>query len=579
MAAGPLGWGALAALLVVGVGASVLRGRIRVVVAGVGAASFVVLTALLLTEAVDGRAPIAASTDTRPAPGAEPTPEVPAPTQVTDAARALGLVDIAARAAAAGRLDDARRALGEADALFQRANDVRGRAAVALNRARLEESLGQPDAARTAYAGARDLYRRAGDAAGEAITWAAMGDLEKGTTRYGAARTAFREARAAYARAGGFVATEHVLLGIEEEALAPNGVERARHRLTEARALYDLIADPAGAAQVAVILGQLDEGLGNHLPALAAYHDGADLYRAADNPAGFTEASTRAGLLEATYGYLDGARATLTGALVTAANYDDRPGMALASLVLGRVERLVGDYTASQAAFLVADEMAAAMGDDFLRAEAILGAADADRLAGRLAEAKDGYQRSIAGFALADPAATGPAMFGFAMTQAALGDAATAFNAFGAAATLFSAAGDDRGEALTQIHLGIARLGAGKPAEALEAFRAAFDPLIRFDSALGEAYAQVGVARAKRALGDVEGVANGRGYAQDAMAAARDPLLEANRLLGLGLFGTPRFLDADPARAEAFTRAFPDANREAQDLVRWLHDAIAALAQ
>ncbi len=202
---GLLAWRALAALLVALVGGLAVRGRLRLLVAG--AAAFLLLAVLQLGQRRDDAAVVERAAPAAPA-GVEANPAQP-----TDATRAAGLIDTGARAFAEGRVDNARRAYSEADALYQRAGDISGRADVALARARMEEALGQPDAARTAFAGARDLYRRADDPAGEAIAWAAMGDLERAAARFAAARTAYREARAAYARANGYVATEHVLLG------------------------------------------------------------------------------------------------------------------------------------------------------------------------------------------------------------------------------------------------------------------------------------------------------------------------------------------------------------------------------
>ena len=565
----PLTWGALAALLVAVVGGLALRDRSRILVGGAGAAAFLLLTALLVGQRTGNSSVVVEQAAPAAPAGIEANPAQP-----TDATRAAGLIETGARAFAEGRVDNARRAYSEADALYQRAGDIGGRADVAFARARMEEALGQPDAARTAYAGARDLYRRAGDPAGEAIAWAAMGDLERAGARFAAARTAYREARAAYARANGYVATEHVLLGFEEEAAAPNGADRARRRLADARSLYEQIADPAGLAVVGIVLGQLEQSLGNHPAALTGFRDAVAAYRAAADFGGIAEALTRIGLLDATYGYLNGAREALQEAVVTAATHDDPLGLAVALLVLGRVERLVGAYDASRETFLVAADVAEVAGDPVLRAEAILGAADADRLGGDATAAKAAYERAVAAFAATDPGAAGPALVGLAAALAARGDEAEAADAFAGAAELFRVNRDDRGEAMAHIQRGWLHL-LTRPAEALEDFRRAFDPLGRLDSALGDAVAQTGAARAKQALGDAEGAAYGRGYARDALAQEPDPLREANRLLGLGLFGSPQFHDG--AGAEAFARNYPRTNGEAEDLVQALLAGIAAL--
>ncbi|MBM3507661.1 MAG: tetratricopeptide repeat protein [Alphaproteobacteria bacterium] len=566
----PLGWGALAALVVAVAGASLLRGGMRLLVTAAGATAFLLLAVLLGTQAIDDRASTA-QTKGAVAPALDA-----ARTALEDGSRAAMFLEAAARALAENRVDDARRAYGEADALFQRAGDLRGRARVALGRGAMEASLGQPDGARTAYAAARDLYRRAGDSAGETIAWVAMGDLERTTQRHGAARTAYREARDAYERAAGYVASDHVLLGLEQEARAPNGVDLARARLAAARALYEQIEDLSGVGLTSLILGQLEEAFGNTQQALVAYEDAATRYRAADDPPGLTEALVRGGLVEATHGYADSARAALTEAIVVAAGHGDRPGLAIALLVIGRLERIVGNYDASRDSLLNAVALAAELGDPLLGAEATLGVADADRLAGRGADAKGAYERAVQAFARGKPADAGPAIFGLATMQGALGEAEAAAAAFGAAATLFNATGDDRGEAMALIGRGHARLALAKYADALEDFRAAFDPLIRLDSALGDALAQSGVSLAKQSMGDTQGAAEARQYAADALAAARDPVLEANRMLGLGTFGAFQFRSVGEVRAEAFAREFPRANAEALALVQSVRDFLAA---
>lgn len=550
MPGGTLGGGALAAIAVLVVGAVALRGRMRFAVTGAGLFAALLLAALAGMNAI--QSPELES-------GASAAPKsMPA----GDVARAVALLSTAAIAHDQGRASDTRRALGEADALFQRAGDVRGRATVALHRANLEAALGEPDAARTAYAGARDLYKRSGDPAGEAMTWAAMGDLDRAAKRLESARTAYREARAANDRANGEVNGQHGLLGFEVEADAPDGIEHARQRLGEAYALYEEIADPVGMAQASTALAQLEQGLGNYGGAFAGYSDAVSQYRRVADAIGFAEASTRLGLLESQNGYADAARVALTDAIVTFAERGDADRLAIALLVLGRVERQVGNYQSSRDTFLNAKDIAVAKADVLIRGESELGIGEAGRLLGHTAGSRAAYEAAIGAFARADPASAGPATLGLARALHALGDRDGARAAFAAAAGIFRAVGDDRGEALTHIERGFARLAIGEAAGALEDFRNAFDPLLRWDSPIAGAAAQAGTAAAKLALGDREGAGYGGEYVRAELRAAQDRLRGANELLDLGAFGALQFHESGDGAA-VFARQFPRANAEA----------------
>lgn len=542
-----------------------------------------VAVASALVLAACGEDPPTPETEVGAAPGAEasaPAPDV----------RAAALVEEAEAANNLGRTAEARRLLDQAEDLFDANGDRNGLAAVELGRAEIEGYLGQSDAARAAFALALDHFRAAGNYEGEAISLAALGDLEKATFRYAEARRAYRQARAAYDRAARPPGAEHVLLGLDRVAGADVPEARAWRDLDEAQLLYQQIDDPAGLGLVSEIAAALEERLERFGMAYTRYRDAAVLYTLAERPRDFARAQLRLGELETGQGVPLTARDALAVALETYRSLADDGGAAAALRGLGRLERILGRPAEARAAYREAAALFAAAGDDVGAVTAKLGAAEAARiLADDDSAAEEDYRDVLAALEPHGPQdLAADANFGLGVLMLAGPEAPDASAPFLAAIEGYIAAGDRVGEGRARLGLAAAVREAGDSGQAAEEAGAARSIFAAAGNAVGEALA---LAVAATTSPDQEERLNAEAAAH--LAAAADPLRDANQLVGLGTFGALSVRTADegdnigyeepaplPLEAEdsgpneEILAAYPNANREAKEFLRQLRAQI-----
>lgn len=276
-------------------------------------------------------------------------------------------------AGSSGKARGSRLCRSQAEAIYRRAGDLGGLAAVELGRGNLEGNLGQSAPARAAFARARDLYVQAGNPAGEAVVLAALGDLEKATFRYAEARAAFDQAENAFERAGNPATVKHVLLGIEVEATMPVSEAASRKRLAEAQLVYAQIDDPVGIGRVNHIRAQLEAKLGRPMAAFAMLSEAQTQYGAGRRPDLYARIGVELGLAQAALGYPEPAKEGLTAAIDKATPTDDKATVVAGYAALGAVERLMGEFPEAREAYGKAKATADAAGNKAGAAHALTG--------------------------------------------------------------------------------------------------------------------------------------------------------------------------------------------------------------
>lgn len=571
-------WGIAAVVfLVVAIVALVgLGGRVRWIASAAALATAVVLVALSMATAPDGRG----ESDAAIAPLAQ------APGGTSE--RAQALIADAERQLNRGDTDGARDSYDRARALYLDADDVLGEAGVAFGLGRLEHVTGQSDAARANYADALSLYRDDGSTLGQARVLAALGDLEKDTFNWNVARQHYRDARTAWDTAPEPKSDPHVLLGLEALPVMPDGEAKARADLGQAKKLYETVDDLAGIGDVAMVIGDLETNLGNFDAARLGYANARVTYLVAGEPWKEGHANLRLGLAEIQSGN----------------NVDGHRALELAAFLFNKVEDATG------------------------RIRVLVATGDLERLQGRLDVARGHYVDALEPQILTGRDAP-DALTRLGEVEAQLGYAEAAGAALAAAAQKYGALGIDGGEARASLSLGhlalerkqlvpaqdhLARaqalfdadgnlLGAGRAqlgladiAEASQQAAIARHGYLAAGALFEKAGAQIGRVLAQLALGDLErgldaGTAAATAYlaANSIFKSLETPVADANRYLGLPavqLIGVRFLFDEDidytpagfideqdeviPDRGalEAMNlEAFPDHNAEGHALI------------
>ena len=488
------GWGiAAGAFLALAAGSFALRGRGRLlgVLAGLSLAS--VLGALAIIATVQTPAPVIGLAGP-PAPGAE---------LIAEAERRLSIGDDR------GAVESFNRALET----FRGRGDLAGQGRAVLGLGRVEHFSGQGDAARAQYARALSLFQRGGSAAGEARVLVALGDLEMDTFQWDAAARYFREARQVWAIVPGPKSDPHVLLSLETVVSMPEGEEAAWAVLDQSALIFDVLGDVDGLGDVAMLRAALYATLGETHAALSDYRKATLQYREAGNRGREAVAAVRAAELEVLEGHNVEAVTLLDRADSSFADVEDPIGPALALAVRGDLARLLGDMAAASAQYAAA--------------------AEALRRHGHPAEAK--------------------ALLNQGQVDLYLGNVASALPALEAAARLYAAAAQPRGEATAYLALGRLATASNDPDVAREHWISAVDLARRAGHALGAGRALLQLAELAASVGDA-------GAAQAAYDEAESKFAEAQTPMGAVLTALGR---GDLARASSEAAAAAEAYLEA----------------
>lgn len=443
--------------------------------------------------------------------------------------------------------------------------------AAALAEAQAAQDRGRWEDARRLYAEARLGFQVAGDKSAEAAAWAGIGDAERALGRVAEARTAYTTARALYEEVGGDVPTEHPLFGLELLLSADQSeFAKAREQFDAARTMLVAVQDPAGAAWVSLLRGKFEERAGDYPAARAAYGDAVAGYDAAKDEAGAGNSTFQLGRIAVFSGYPDDALRWLRRAHEAFAAVDDTEGAAVSLLLLGRTERLIGDYAASHLTLKASAETAPqdAMG---IIGEAELGAAEALRLAGKPEEALAHYTRAGDAFnRMRDAVAMAETLAGAGRAYVALGKFDDAREQVNDALVLTR---DPILRGLLSLYYADIELADQKAQRAAEIYGDAAEIFVRANLPIGEAAANARMATALLQAGEHMRVQEAVAAAEAALKRVENPFLAANRLLALGDYASFQF--ATPARAQAFAAEHPGANAEVQEFVRSINAAIA----
>lgn len=461
--------------------------------------------------------------------------------------------------------------LAGAATLQDRAAAVPETPAAALVQAQAAQDRGRWEDARRLYAAARLGFQVAGDRHAEAAAWAGLGDAERALGRLPEARTAYATARTLYEATGGEAPSPHPLFGLEQ--LLSAGLPeftKAREQLDAARSIFVAVQDPAAAAGVSMLRGKFEERAGEYTAARAAYGEAFAGYEAASDEAGTGNATFQLGRIAVFSGYPDDALRWLKRAHQAFIAIDDPEGAAVSLLLLGRTERLIGDYEASHRTLTMATETAPqeAMG---ILGEAELGAAEALRLAGRPEESLVRYTKAGEAFnRTRDPIAAAEALSGAGRALLMLGKLDDAREQVNDALVLTR---DPVLRGLLSLQYADIELADKKSQRAAEIYGDAAAIFVRANLPIGEAAANARMATALLQAGEHMRVLEAVAAAEAALKRVEDPFLAANRLLALGDYAAFQF--ATPARAQAFAAEYPRANAEVQEFVRSIHAAIA----
>lgn len=462
-------------------------------------------------------------------------------------------------------------ALAGAATLQDRAAQVPETPTAALIQAQAAQDRGRWEDARGLYAAARLGFQIAGDKHAEAAAWAGIGDAERALGRLAEARTAYTTARSLYGEAGGNVPSAHPLFGLEQ--LLGAGLPefaKAREQFDAARRVLLAVQDLAAAAGVSMLRGKFEERAGEYDVALEAYAEAFTGYEAAKNEAGAGNATFQLGRIAVFSGYPDDALRWLRRAHQAFAAIDDTEGAAVSLLLLGRTERLIGDFEASYRTLKTATETAPQDALNLI-GEAELGAAEALRLAGRSEDSLVHYAKADDAFnRLRDPIAAAEALSGAGRAYLMLGKFDDAREQINDALVLTR---DPVLRGLLILHYADIELADKQSQRAAEIYSDAVAIFVRANLPIGEAAAHARMATALLQAGEHMRVQEAVAAAEAALKRVEDPFLAANRLLALGDYAAFQF--ATPARAEAFAAEHPHSNAEVHEFVRSINAAIS----
>ena len=502
---------------------------------GIGIASSIrlagVLLAALAAAGCDGEPPTEESA--RP-----PLIDTPEP---QDQGRLL--IAEAERRVNVGNVEGATEAFLQALAYFRDRGDELGEADVFLGRARMEHFTGRSGEARSNFAQALAIVRRAGTAVEQAKVLVAMGDLEMGTFNWEPAAGYFREARALWAAAPDTKSDPHVLLNLETAPTMPAGPEQAWSVLQQAELIFRTIGDNESLAEVHFRSGDLHWNLGELLEAREQYRRATNLFEVLGQPGRQAIAALEVAKADIWEGLNLSASATIDGAAALLAAENHTAGMARANELRGDLERLQGRIGAALDAYADSASAFETLSHDGLP-RVQLKKGQVELFLGDHGAALRDYEEAARGFQRSD------LVDGLAATSLELGllaglegRPAEATALLEAAANLFTELGDGRNEARALLALGGVHAGQGDPASARVLHLNSLRRFLESEVAFGAVLANLGVGDLESALGNREAAATAYSASVTTFAGMGEPLVGANRFLGLPPVGTLRVWD------------------------------------
>lgn len=220
------------------------------------------------------------------------------PTVVVESLNALGAI-----AFELGDLHKAGRRFELALRLARSCGHPRGEAAALVNLGAIANVRGEYGSAIGHYRRGRWAYRRAGSAAGESRALNNLGMVLADLGRWDAAARCYRRSHELAADQGDEGLLGLISINATEVWLALGQKERARQAANEASRHFRRAQDPAGRAEVARFMGQIERGSGRSRRAEVLFRIAADQGRRLDAPLSEAEALRELGHL-----YLDEGR-------------------------------------------------------------------------------------------------------------------------------------------------------------------------------------------------------------------------------------------------------------------------------